>query len=845
MASGDPPSGGYGRGGRGLAILEALKKEQQGPGRGAGMGRGVLSLGRAAALQAAQQAAAQPQPGTEKGAVASAPPAAVSAPAPTPAQPMGRGNIAGMLAMMQSSGQLGGRGRGAALAQAAVAAQQKPATTPQAPQPAPVPSVPRAATPAEPQQAAPGPVPPSAAMSRMGLHDDSRKPTVSRPGTGGKPMQLATNYVRLHAKNKNVFQYHVDFHPVVDSKAMRCGLLNEHRDLLKVKLFDGTIMYMPDRLNDETILKSVRKTDGAIITITIRLTKLLPSEQCPQLYNIMLRRVMSILNMCQVGRYYYNPATPSDIPAHNLEVWPGYITAIKEHEGGLFLLLDSSHRVLRTQTVRQIIEEIATRNRNFHDEITRKIVGCTVLTRYNNKTYRIDDIDWGKTPAHTFDTAQGPISFQEYYWNQYGKKVDANQPLLVHRPKARKINGRMVQPRTEIICLIPELCYLTGLTDDMRADFTLMKDLSAHTRVSPNQRLMTMKKFVDSVRNNPEASQQLQNWGLELDDSALAVEGRQLSIETIMMDGNTKFSAGPQADFGRDVCRNRVLTAVDIGTWQIFYWRRNAPEVNNFIQEAIKAGAQMGMRVQTPIRVELADDKTETLIKAMRTNLNPKIQLVVPVMPTSRDDKYSAIKKFCCVEHPVPSQVIVHRTIRNDKKLRSVTQKIMLQINCKLGGELWMLKIPLERLMVVGIDSFHDVAHGKRSIGGFVASTNSDCTRWYSHVCMQMKSEELLPGLQMAFTAALRKYHEANHFLPEKIIVFRDGVGDGQLNVVSDYEVRQMESSFSHWPDYHPRLSVIIVQKRINTRIFLRANGSNLDNPPPGTVLDHSVTRRD
>ena len=59
---------------------------------------------------------------------------------------------------------------------------------------------------------------------------------------------LAVNYIRLHARNQNVYQYHVNFSPVVDSKGMRIGLLNEHKDKMPVKLFDGTIMYLPEKL---------------------------------------------------------------------------------------------------------------------------------------------------------------------------------------------------------------------------------------------------------------------------------------------------------------------------------------------------------------------------------------------------------------------------------------------------------------------------------------------------------------------------------------------------------------------------------------------------------------------
>ena len=36
-----------------------------------------------------------------------------------------------------------------------------------------------------------------------------------------------------------------------------------------------------------------------------------------------------------------------------------------------------------------------------------------------------------------------------------------------------------------------------------------------------------------------------------------------------------------------------------------------------------------------------------------------QIQLVVVICPTSRDDRYSAIKKLCCVECPIPSQVFL------------------------------------------------------------------------------------------------------------------------------------------------------------------------------------------
>lgn len=49
-------------------------------------------------------------------------------------------------------------------------------------------------------------------------------------------------------------------------------------------------------------------------------------------------------------------------------------------------------------------------------------------------------------------------------------------------------------------------------------------------------------------------------------------------------------------------------------------------------------------------------------------------------------------------------QVINARTISQQNKLRSVTQKIALQINCKLGGELWALDIPLVSVVTDFVD---------------------------------------------------------------------------------------------------------------------------------------------
>jgi len=57
--------------------------------------------------------------------------------------------------------------------------------------------------------------------------------------------------------------------------------------------------------------------------------------------------------------------------------------------------------------------------------------------------------------------------------------------------------------------------------------------------------------------------------------------------------------------------------------------------------------------------------------------------------------------------------------------------------------------------------------------------------------------------------------------LPDKIIIYRDGVSDGDLKQVEEIELSDLIESFKSYPgNYNPMVTLIIVQKRINTRVF-------------------------
>ena len=50
-----------------------------------------------------------------------------------------------------------------------------------------------------------------------------------------------------------------------------------------------------------------------------------------------------------------------------------------------------------------------------HERVSNALVGLNVLTRYNNRMYRIDDILFDKNPESTFDCQGKLLSFTNYY----------------------------------------------------------------------------------------------------------------------------------------------------------------------------------------------------------------------------------------------------------------------------------------------------------------------------------------------------------------------------------------------------------------------------------------------
>jgi aubergine-like protein len=127
--------------------------------------------------------------------------------------------------------------------------------------------------------------------------------------------------------------------------------------------------------------------------------------------------------------------------------------------GGIFLNIEPCHKVVRFETALEFICDIREKCENkrldFMKEVGKEIESCTVVTRYNNKSYHISSLTFEKSPQSKFTQKDGKeMTFIDYYREKYNEKIqDPNQPLLI------SVNKRTGESNY----LIPELCRMTGL----------------------------------------------------------------------------------------------------------------------------------------------------------------------------------------------------------------------------------------------------------------------------------------------------------------------------------------------------------------------------------------------
>ena len=154
--------------------------------------------------------------------------------------------------------------------------------------------------------------------------------------------------------------------------------------------------------------------------------------------------------------------------------------------------------------------------------------------------------------------------------------------------------------------------------------------------------------------------------------------------------------------------------------------------------------------------------------------------------------------------------------------------------------------------MVVGIDVVHpSPGSGKASIASMVASVNKDLAQWPVDLQVQVREgQEMLDKIDIMLESRLALWKEYNgNKYPENIIVYRDGVSEGQFQQAIAEELAPMRETcrilYKKVDKPLPMFTLVIVGKRHHSRFFPPKNHVASDqngNPDRGLVVDRGIT---
>ncbi|KAF3006848.1 hypothetical protein E8E13_010766 [Curvularia kusanoi] len=245
------------------------------------------------------------------------------------------------------------------------------------------------------------------------------------------------------------------------------------------------------------------------------------------------------------------------------------------------------------------------------------------------------------------------------------------------------------------------------------------------------------------------------------------------------------------------------------------------------------------------------------IIGTLKSQLQGKPNFLFVLLPNDNATLYDAIKYVCDCQLGIPNICSIGQKFSKEKGQMQYFANVAMKFNQKLGGINHIVDAkqmsPLDaQTILFGIDVTHPSpgsSESAPSIAGVVASVDAMFSQYPASMRVQKGREEMVQELEEMIIERLKLWQKRNqNRLPTKVIVYRDGVSEGQYRLVLENELPAFEGAFDKLygaKAKHPKISIIIVGKRHHTRFYptrLEDTDGKTGNPMPGTVVDRGVT---
>lgn len=717
-------------------------------------------------------------------------------------------------------------------------------------------------------------------------------------GKEGRPIEIVANYFQIVLPTNNIYHYDVEIgsvraqgnvQPVISKNCKRRVfqlLAEQHRPALNGNLpvFDGQKnMYTRKPLGFQKMSFDVTMPEEGrdrpeVFRVSVQFAATLDLDLLRQLYNKQVttpevpQAVVQALDIilrygpstkcAVVGRSIFKLPVGEAAIGGGLELWHGYHASIRPgqwkpfvnvntlvtafYESGPLLTLigkilgdrgrDLDINSMRTLSPAQVIK--------LNEKLRRLKVFVTHLP-YRRK-YTIGKVT--VESANQIEFGDPPVTVAKYFASKYGRLQFPHLPCIeVGSDKKSYIPVE--------VCHVVEGQHYRRELDESQTSAVIRK-----ASVPPHERF---QKIQEDVRGCIAAGEPyLSHFGIRISEKPLQLSARVLPAPQVIYKDEKPVSPNNGAWELQD---NQFIRPASMTCWTIVNASRRCTEseLRKFVNLLLTIGRRMGMTMSEPAGCsEYRPPSDITCVLSAQREKFSNLQIVFVVL--EGDGKcsplYSTLKRAAELDLGMMTQCVREETIT--KKCNHATVgNVLKKVNAKLGGtnntippavRTIIFKKPV---MVMGADVTHPAPTemNRPSVAALVASVDRLAFRYIATFRIQKhdfvakaRLEVIEEMKNMAKELLLGFYRVTNCAKPEKILCYRDGVGESQFSQVQQHEVAALRAACTELEvDYQPAITFVAVQKRHHTRFMPkdRKDGcGKCGNVPPGTIVDTTIT---
>ena len=444
--------------------------------------------------------------------------------------------------------------------------------------------------------------------------------------------------------------------------------------------------------------------------------------------------------------------------------------------------------------------------------------------------------------------AAGTVTVPEYFKLEYNISLQfPNLPCIV---VGSNMNKKFLP--MEVCDLVPNQTMRRKLTNDQLAQ--MIRTVGQQT---PIERFGVIQDSVQAVMNDGQVF--CQEFGVSVHSQPIVVGARVIHPPQLTYrserDANVQPANGTWY-LERDQRLFSPGQAVD-DKWVLLNCTMNTSdeEAQVLIEMLTSKASEMGFGLRNPLKVARAGLYRPGMMAGLFDKAKkavPGLKMIVFIV-TGEEALYNDIKVVGDIVEGIPTQCIMEKNVRRLNP--NLVANLILKMNTKMGGTNGILASNADKpailckskpVMVIGADVTHpsNDRSAVSSVAALVGSYDADCSKYIASVRVQVKEKaEMIKDLDQMAVELLSKYKsENNGQLPDHVLIFRDGVSDGQFDQLLHQELGSFHSACEQMKrGYAPKVTLVVVQKRHHTRFIpceeQRGVGRNR-NIPPGTVID-------